>query len=156
MWVRTVVDPPPAEVPVLLRSIGLRVVGHAESAVVPDGIIELPASVVADITYEVTGQATRVRDFLLHIDESGLRHGGAEFVLSVGGHRFQAMVNLSSASDISALGRRVTVTGRFSIVGDYEWDDEFDLEDTRADWQVSAAADSMLNMHSVTPTAGAA
>jgi len=53
-------------------------------------------------------------------------------------------------------GSRVTVTGRLTVVGEYEWD-AFALGESRADWLVKAVApadndDTMLDL--VAPSNG--
>ncbi|QWC86660.1 hypothetical protein KLP28_08325 [Nocardioidaceae bacterium] len=61
------------------------------------------------------------------------RQAGAEIVLVVGRDRFIAGHG-GSAHDVVP-GSRVTVTGKPTLVGDYEWDG-FGLPDLRADWAV--------------------
>jgi len=147
MWVETVIDPPPSDVPVVVRGVGLRIHGFVEAAVVVEGIVELPASIVPDTRYEMTGRVSNLRDFYATVGPARIGRAGAEFVLSVGDDKFQVMVNGSSVSEVESLGGSVTVTGRLRTVGDYEWDDdEFGLEDNRADWLITAVDGWMQNM----------
>ena len=128
------------EVPVprpgdVLRGLGVRWQGEVSSAApeVSDGIEQLTlGSSASDVTHRVTGWASDARDF--HVDmDPGVRDHGTDFVLAVGTVRFQVQC-AGCAADVLE-GTRVSVTGRASVIGSYEWDG-FDLADVRRDWHV--------------------
>jgi hypothetical protein len=129
------------EVPVprpgdVLEELGIRWRGEVSPAGhdVPDGLDELtrepPAS---EVTYRVTGRASEARDFHVEMDP-GVREHGTDFVLTVGTVRFQVQC-AGWAADVPE-GARVSVTGRASVIGSYEWD-AFGLADVRTDWRVT-------------------
>jgi hypothetical protein len=102
----------------------------------PDGIVEARPGHPHEVIYRLTGRADEPRDFDVDTG-AGIRHAGAEFVLTVGADRNQLETD-GWARDVLA-GSRVAVTGRLEVVGDYEWD-AFGLGESRADWLVKAIA----------------
>lgn len=161
MWVRLsewmIYDggPPMPQVGTVLTGMGLRVRGELTPASgdVPDGIVEVPSDEPRGVMYQVTGRIEEPRDFDTDTGR-GATHGGVEFVVQVGSHRYQVQSE-GWASDVRAASR-VTVRGRFEVVGAYEWED-FGLDDTRSTWLVQAMAsaedgDVMLDV--VAPSGG--
>lgn len=151
MWVRLMDwliadgEPPLPNVGSLLSGVGLRVRGEVTAAPPesPDGIVEAQDGHPHEVMYRLTGRARAPRDF--DVDTG---HAGAEFVLTVGFDRFQVQTD-GWARDVLT-GSRVTVTGRLTVVGEYEWD-AFSLGESRADWLVKAVApadddDTMLDL----------
>ena len=129
------------EVPVprphdVLKDLGVRWRGEVSTVTpdLPDGIDQLtigpPAS---EVMHRVTGRATEARDFHFEM-EPGVRDHGTDFVLTVGTVRFQVQCE-GWAAEVPE-GARVSVTGRASLIGSYEWDDP-ELGDVRADWRVA-------------------
>jgi hypothetical protein len=139
----------------LLTGVGLRLRGEVTAARPdsPDGIVEAQDGHPHEVMYRLTGRARAPRDFDVDTGQGG-RHAGAEFVLTVGSDRYQAQTD-GWARDVPT-GSRVTVTGRLTVVGEYEWD-AFALGESRADWLVKAVApadndDTMLDL--VAPSNG--
>jgi hypothetical protein len=121
-----------------LRAAGLRVRGAVVAAddATADGVVDLPAArgtAQGCPEYQLTGVASDGRDvWAQHRRRRGsTHHAGAEFVLSVGGQRYQVHHG-GSASDVAERSR-VTVIGAVELVAGYEWED-FGLPDTRSDW----------------------
>jgi hypothetical protein len=137
-WMVADNEPPRPSVGSVLRSIGIRVTGTL--AVTQPGAADAIEAVATTIDplpglveYLVTGTADQARDIDIDVD-GRRRHSGAEFVLAVNAHRFQARVD-GWAHEVRP-GSRVAVRGQLSVVGDYEWD-AFQLSDSRADWHVA-------------------
>jgi hypothetical protein len=161
MWVRLMDwmiadgEPPLPNVGCLLTGVGLRVRGEMTAAPLdsPDGIVEAQDGHPAEVMYRLTGEAGAPRDFDVDTGQGG-RHTGAEFVLTVGSDRYQVQTD-GWARDVPT-GSRVSVTGRLTVVGEYEWD-AFALGESGADWLVKAVAaadddDTMLDL--VAPSNG--
>lgn len=142
------------EVPVpsrgdVLKGLGVRFRGEVAPATAEacDGIVELSGDpLLADVAYRATGRASEARDFYFEMDP-GVRDHGTDFVLAVGAVRYQVQCE-GWAADVPE-GVRLSVTGRASVIGSYEWDD-FGLADVRRDWQVtdvsSSGDDLMLDL----------
>jgi hypothetical protein len=140
----------------VLRSVGVRLYATIEPAreSAVDGVIEVPgppsSHPIREI-YSVTGVASEPRDVFAVIPafrrlsnasllaspfrrrKGKMERVGAEFVLTVAGTGIQVSFG-GLTSDVVA-GSRVTATGRFTLVGGYEWE-SFALVDTRAEWTV--------------------
>jgi len=160
MWVRQyewmIMDsePPLPEAGTVLRRIGLRMHGVCRSADTgcPDGLVVVGGSQAQTqpqaAKYDLTGIAGAARDIKV-TDPKGLGMAAlAEFVLAVGDDRFHVMFEGQAAEIVP--DARVTVTGTFALVGDYEWD-AFRLVDTRDDWLVTRVitadgGDAMLDL----------
>jgi len=139
-WMLADDEPPMPCSGALLRSVGVRVRGAVTVAdrATRGGVVVVSGGDSADphqILYACTGIAGRANDVWTDTGRRGERHrhAGAEFVLTVGAHRFQVEFD-GPASEVRP-DSRVTVTGRLELVGAYEWD-AFNLVDTRADWMV--------------------
>jgi hypothetical protein len=134
------------EVPVpsrgdVLKGLGVRLRGEVAQAPAEarDGIDELREdAALSERTYRAIGRASEARDFYFEMDP-GIRDHGTDFVLAVGPVRYQVQCE-GWAADIPE-GARLSVTGRASVIGSYEWDD-FGLADVRGDWQVSDVSSS--------------
>jgi hypothetical protein len=145
-------QPPLPETGTVLRNIGLRLRGDVTSA--PDdrveGIVETQSSHLPDSLYQVTGRVGEPRDFDVDTG-AGPTHAGVEYVLHVGGQRFQVQAD-GRAGDVRP-DSRVTVQGRFEVIGAYEWE-HFGLDDTRSTWLargVTEADDGNLLIDLVAP-----
>lgn len=140
-WMTMDEEPPRPVAGGVLHSVGLRVHGQVAPAgdMAGDGIAEVLTESAADQdapVYALTGAATDGRDIWVGDGRrwrSQSQRAGAEFVLTVGGERFQVQHG-GLASDVVE-SSRVTATGGLELVGGYEWED-FGLVDTRADWLV--------------------
>ncbi len=80
----------------------------------------------------MTGSVVTATDYQSDMG-SGPRHAGTDVVLSVNGDLLQCQIT-GPASDIE-IGSDLTVRGRLSHIGDYEWD-AFGLLDTRRAWSI--------------------
>ncbi len=156
-WMIVDEEPPLPVAGSVVRSVGVRVHGAVAPAdqACPDEIIEAPAADRTDCVYTLTGRAGDATDVFIStgLDREEHQRTGAEFVLTVGGDRFQVWF-AGRASDIRS-GSQVTVTGRLELVGAYEWD-HFALVDTRADWvatDVVALPDGGVTLN-LTPVPG--
>jgi hypothetical protein len=122
----------------VLPSEGIRILGSVETGPNPsEGIHAAEASLEADrptAAYVVTGSVVSARDYQVNFG-SGPQHAGVDMVLSVNGDRMQAQVPAAMAKDLEP-GAQLTVGGEISLVADYEWDDGFELVDTRRSWSV--------------------
>lgn len=145
MWVRLAAwmiadrEVPTPYVGAVLSGVGVRVFGAVVTAEpdTPDGIVALPGGAAPyEVLYRLTGRAGEPRNFKA-VSGQGNEHAGAEFVLVIGGESYQVQFD-GWAHQVST-GSRVTVTGRASIVGDYEWE-AFELTDSRADWVINDVA----------------
>jgi hypothetical protein len=155
-WMLSDGDLPRPVAGAVLRSVGLRLRGGVTAAEgpTPDGVVEVLADRAGDQgapEYALTGVASDGRDVWADYGRrwSGPDRVGAEFVLTVGGELFQVQHGaLSSAVPDTS---RVTVTGAFELVGEYEWE-HFGLVDTRADWFVRqvielTGGDVLVDLH---------
>ena len=155
MWVRLseymIVDgePPMPQVGMVLTGLGLRARGEVTPAPadLPDGIVAIKSDQPRDVVYQVTGRIVGPRDFITD-GGRGSVHAGMGFVVHVGDERYQVQSD-GWAREMQSVSR-VTLRGRFEVVGDYEWD-AFGLEDTRSDWLVQTLAsgdhgDAMLDL----------
>jgi len=84
------------------------------------------------VEYVVTGSVVTATDYQSDTG-SGPHHAGTDVVLSVNGDLMQSQI-AGPASDID-IGSALTVRGRLSHIGDYEWD-AFGLVDTRRAWAI--------------------
>ena len=151
-WMLADNEPPMPAAGSILKRVGLRVRGDVSLADFdsPDSIVRLGSGAPHEVTYRLTGQPGQPRDFYFDAGPAG-EHGGAEFLLTVDTGRFQVQTD-AMARDLPVAGR-VAVTGKLSVVGQYEWDD-FELEDARAEWFVRAVVplDGGDVMVDLTPT----
>lgn len=129
------------EVPVprrgdVLKSLGVRWRGEMAPAApgALDGLDQLTMGPPpSEVTHRATGRVSEARDFHFEMDP-GVRDHATDFVLTVGTVRFQ--VQCAGWAAGVPEGARVSVTGRASVIGSYEWDDP-GLADVRADWRVA-------------------
>jgi hypothetical protein len=133
-----------------MSEVGVRIYGEVESAPTDatDGIVEVRDGRPDQVVYclmGVAGEATNLRAGTA----AGIETVGAEFVLTIDTGAFQVQTD-QRVHDLPPRGSRVMVTGKLTLVGDYEWE-AFELADTRDAWHVRATAvaasgDEMLDL----------
>jgi hypothetical protein len=159
MWVRLyewmIMDgeAPLPDVGTVLRHVGIRVRGMPMVADLNslNGVVAVDSAGIADSSdaeYRLTGVAGVVRDVEQAMTAGAADYGFAEFVLAVDDDRFHVQFDARDREVFQ--DSRVTVTGKLSLIGAYEWDG-FELGETRVDWLVEAVVavgtgDALLNL----------